>query len=290
VVAVTVTVLARAKINLTLDVLEKRPDGYHEVEMVMQSIELHDRLEFTPVSEGITILVDGGDVPSGEDNLVYRAAKCIRTHGGVRTGVEIYLEKAIPVAAGLGGGSADAAATLVGLNKIWGLGLTLPELMLLGEKLGSDVPFCLMGGTALARGRGEKLQRLQPCPPLGLVLVKPPFGVSTASVYRAYRPIRAEKKPDYRAMVEVITAKDPCGIALHLSNALEPVTFEMHPELAVIKEMLVEAGALGALMSGSGPTVFGLTPELKAARTVAERYQKSGGQQVLVTQTWNPVL
>ena len=280
-------VKARAKINLALDVFEKRPDGYHEVEMVMQSIELHDCLEFTPVPEGITLLVENGDVPAGEDNLVYRAAKSISTYAGVRSGVEIRLKKAIPVAAGLGGGSADAAATLAGLNKIWELGLTLRELMMLGEQLGSDVPFCLMEGTALARGRGEKLERLPPCPPLGLVLVKPPFGVSTASVYRAYVPGKLEKTPHCRNMVEAIENRDPGAIARSLYNALEPVTFAMHPEVAEIKERLLEAGALGALMSGSGPTVFGMSRNLQDARTVAGRYQKIGNEQVLVSRTWN---
>jgi 4-diphosphocytidyl-2-C-methyl-D-erythritol kinase len=281
------TIKARAKINLTLDVLGKRPDGYHEVEMVMQSIGLYDCLEFTPVSEGITILVEGGDLPAGEDNLVHRAASCIRTHGGIRNGIEIRLKKSIPVAAGLGGGSADAAATLAGLNTIWGLGLTLRELMLLGEQLGSDVPFCLMEGTALARGRGEKLMRLPPCPSLGLVLVKPSFGVSTAAVYQACSPGKLKNKPGSGDMVEAIKKRDPGVIAERLYNALEPVTFAMHPEVLVIKEKLLEAGALGALMSGSGPTVFGLTGDLREARGVAGRYQKLAGEQVLITRTWN---
>ncbi len=286
-VDVVMTIKARAKINLTLDVLGKRPDGYHEVEMVMQSIGLYDCLEFTPVSEGITILVEGGDLPAGEDNLVHRAASCIRTHGGIRNGIEIRLKKSIPVAAGLGGGSADAAATLAGLNTIWGLGLTLRELMLLGEQLGSDVPFCLMEGTALARGRGEKLMRLPPCPSLGLVLVKPSFGVSTAAVYQACSPGKLKNKPGSGDMVEAIKKRDPGVIAERLYNALEPVTFAMHPEVLVIKEKLLEAGALGALMSGSGPTVFGLTGDLREARGVAGRYQKLAGEQVLITRTWN---
>ncbi|OPZ75311.1 MAG: 4-diphosphocytidyl-2-C-methyl-D-erythritol kinase [Firmicutes bacterium ADurb.Bin456] len=281
------TIKARAKINLTLEVLGKRPDGYHEVAMVMQSIGLHDCLELTPVSGGITILVEGADLSAGEDNLVHRAASCIRTHCGVRTGIRIRLRKGIPVAAGLGGGSADAAATLAGLNKIWGLGLTQRELMLLGEQLGSDVPFCLMEGTALALGRGEKLVPLPPCPPLGLVLVKPSFGVSTAEVYRACSPGKQENKPDSGDMVEAIKKGSPGSIAECLYNALEPVTSALHPEIMVIKEKLLKAGALGALMSGSGPTVFGLTADLQGARAVAQRYQKLPGQQVLITRTWN---
>lgn len=282
-----ITVLARAKINLTLDVLGKRPDGYHEVEMVMQSIELHDRMEFISGCGEISLTVEGGEVPEGRDNLVYRAAELIRSYGGVRAGVKIRLKKAIPVAAGLGGGSADAAATLAALNEMWGMGLSLSELMALGEQLGADVPFCLLGGTALARGKGEKIEQLSPCPRLGLVLVKPPFGVSTAAVYRSFNPRLVLKKPDNRAMVEAIRTGNVAGIVENLANALEPVTAKMHPEIMEIKEKLMEAGAMGALMSGSGPTVFGLTPDLASARKVAARYKKSG-EQVLVTGTYNP--
>ncbi len=280
-----ITAFARAKINLILDVLGKRPDGYHEVEMVMQSIELHDRLEFSPGSGGISLSVEG-DVPSDESNLAYRAAELIRSHGNIREGVNIRLVKAIPVAAGLGGGSADAAVTLAVLNKIWGTGLSVSELMQLGEQLGSDVPFCLLGGTALARGRGEQLERLPSCPRLGLVLIKPPFGVSTAAVYRAFTPGSVAKMPDNRAMVKAIREGNITGIVNNLANALEPVTFKMHPEAARIKEKLMKAGALGTLMSGSGPTVFGLTRDLESAQAVAARYDRTG-EKVLVTETFN---
>lgn len=283
-----ITALSRAKINLTLDVLGKRPDGYHEVEMVMQSIDLYDRLEFSPGTGGISLTVEGSGVPPGEDNLVYRAAELIRSYCKVKAGAHIRLIKAIPVAAGLGGGSADAAATLATLNNIWGMGLSLSELMLLGEQLGADIPFCLLGGTALARGKGEKLEQLPPCPQLGLVLVNPPFGVSTASVYRAFSPGTAAKRPDNRAMVKAIGEGKVSAIVENLCNVLEPVTAKMHPEIASIKEKLGEAGALGALMSGSGPTVFGLAENLEAARAVAARYTGPGGR-VLVTETFNHV-
>lgn len=232
-------------------------------------------------------MIEGGEIPSGEDNLVYRAAALIRSRGEIRAGVNIRLEKAIPVAAGLGGGSADAAVTLAVLNKMWGIGLSLSELMTLGEQLGADIPFCLLGGTALARGKGEQLEQLPPCPRLGLVLVKPPFGVSTALVYRAFTPGLTVKKPDNRAMVGAIRNKNVAGIVDNLANALESVTINMHPEIAKIKEKLIKAGALGALMSGSGPTVFGLTADLESARSVAARYNQSG-EQVLVTETFNP--
>ncbi|OPY58686.1 MAG: 4-diphosphocytidyl-2-C-methyl-D-erythritol kinase [Pelotomaculum sp. PtaU1.Bin035] len=282
-----ITAYARAKINLTLDVLGKRPDGYHQVEMVMQSIELHDRLEFTPQPGGISLAAPGGEVSSGGDNLVYRAADLLRSLAGAKYGAHIKLEKAIPVAAGLGGGSADAAVTLSTLNKIWGMGLSLAELMALGEQLGSDIPFCLLGGTALASGRGERLEPVPPCPRLGLVLVKPPFGVSTALVYSAYNPALISQRPKTSDMVKAIKEKNVSGIVLNLANMLEPITTSMHPEIAVIKERLMEAGALGVLMSGSGPTVFGVTAGLKAACEVAGRY-KNRGEQVLVTETFNP--
>ncbi len=281
-----VTALARAKINLTLDVLNKRPDGYHEIESVMQSIGLHDRLEFRLADGGISLTVEGAAVPLGADNLVFRAAELIRSYTETKKGVIIHLTKAIPVAAGLGGGSADAAVTLSVLNKMWGAGLSLAELMKLGEQLGSDVPFCLQGGTALARGKGERLEQLSPCPDLGLVLVKPPFGVWTAAAYQAYSPGQAAERPDNRAMVQAIRQGGATGIAKCLANALEPVVIRMHPQIAKIKEKLMKAGAMGTLMSGSGPTVFGLTPDLKSARVLAQRYSEPG-MQVIVTQCNN---
>lgn len=280
----TITAVARAKINLTLDILGKRPDGYHEVEMVMQSIELHDNIEFTPGGRNIILSVEGADLAPGPDNLICRAAELLRRHGTIRAGVKIRLVKAIPVAAGLGGGSADAAAALKALNGLWKTGLSLSELMLLGEQLGADVPFCLLGGTALAKGRGEQLVQLPPCPRLGLILVKPRFSVSTASVYRAYTPGPAVKRPDNRAMTNAIRNKDINGIAQNLANALESVTTRMHPEIERIKAKLIRAGALGVLMSGSGPTVFGLAADTETARAIAGRY-KSDGEEVLVTAT-----
>ncbi len=279
-----VTAVARAKINLTLDVLGKRPDGYHELEMVMQSIELHDDLEFCPAGRDISLTIEGSDLSPGPDNLVYRAAELIRRQGRIRTGVQIRLVKAIPVAAGLGGGSADAAAALRALNEFWKTGLSLSELMSLGEQLGSDVPFCLVGGTALARGKGEQLSQLPACPRLGLVLVKPKFSVSTASVYSAYAPGPAVRRPDNQAMIAAIRNSDISGIATNLANALESVTIRLHPEILEIKTKLLGAGALGVLMSGSGPTVFGLAENMEAARAVAGRYQRDN-ELVLVTAT-----
>jgi len=281
-----IRVYARAKINLTLDVLWKRPDGYHQVETVMQSIKLHDCLEFAPQEKDISLAVPGGEVPSGAENLVYKAALLMRANAGKKCGVSIKLTKNIPVAAGLGGGSADAAATLSTLNEMWGIRFPLQDLLSLGEKLGSDVPFCLLGGTVLAGGRGEMLEPIPPCPRMGLVLVKPSFGVSTASVYHAYDSSPAAGRPETGEMVKAIKEKNIDGIVKNLANVLETATISMHPEIAGIKEKLLEAGALGVLMSGSGPTVFGVVDSLEAARAVAARYQ-SRGEQVLVTETFN---
>lgn len=278
---------ARAKINLTLEVLGKRPDGYHEVEMIMQSIELHDYLEFSSTPGEITLTVEGDGIPTGDQNLAYRAAELLRSCRGIRQGASIYLKKQIPVEAGLAGGSADAAVTLTALNEMWGAGLSLSELMKLGEQLGSDIPFCLLGGTALARGRGEKVQQLPACPSLGVVLVKPPFGLSTAHVYQSFEQKINKNKPDHRGMVYAIERKDEHAICSHLVNMLEPVAVKLHPEIAVIKEKLLQAGAMGVLMTGSGPTVFGLTPDLHTARAVAARYNCID-EQVIVTSILNP--
>ncbi|TEB08449.1 4-diphosphocytidyl-2-C-methyl-D-erythritol kinase [Pelotomaculum schinkii] len=277
---------ARAKINLTLEVLGKRPDGYHEVEMVMQSIELHDYLEFSPTPGKITLTVEGDGLPAGAQNLVYRAADLLRGHRGIRQGASIHLKKYIPVAAGLAGGSADAAATLIALNKMWGTGLSLLDLMKLGERLGSDIPFCLLGGTALARGRGERVERLPACPGLGVVLVKPPFGLSTAHVYQSYKREVSVDKPDHRGMINAIEKNDARAICSHLVNMLEPVAIQLQPAISVIKAKLLQAGALGVLMSGSGPTVFGLTPDLDTAHAVAARYNRRD-EQVIVTNILN---
>lgn len=279
-------VRAHAKINLTLDVLSRRADGYHEVETIMQSIALHDLLEFSPAPEEIIIMVEGEGVPPGEDNLVYRAAELLRRYTGTGKGALIRLVKAIPVAAGLGGGSSDAATALKVLNHLWDLKLGFTELSLLAQKLGADVPFFLAGGTALARGIGELIEPLPPAPVMGLVLVKPPFAVSTAAVYRNFCPGRVGRRPDNMAMTGAVKRKNIPGIAAHLANVLEPVTAAMHPEVVTIKEKLLAAGALGVLMSGSGPTVFGITGvDLESAGRVAGRFYRES-EQLLVTTTF----
>lgn len=275
---------AHAKINLTLGIKGLRPDGYHEVEMVMQSVELHDCLEFSTIPEGIEIITDSPDIPPGSDNLVHRAAALLMEYTGHPGGVRIALKKNIPVAAGLAGGSTDAAAALKGLNEIWELKLTKAELFRLGEKLGADVPFCLLGGTALARGKGEALIPLPSPKALGVLLVKPPFGVSTAGAYRKYDELPPGPQPDTDGMLGALRTGDWDSLCAGLCNVLERATAAMHPEVPEIKKLLLESGAGGALMSGSGPTVFGLFADFPGAREAASGLELPGCG-ILVTRT-----
>lgn len=249
---------APAKINLSLDVLHKRSDGYHEVNMVMTTIDLADRVELTDLySDTIQIISHNRFVPDDERNLAYQAAKLLKEKLGVRRGVAISITKHIPVAAGLAGGSSDAAATLRGLNKLWGLGLSLDELAEIGAEIGSDVPFCVYGGTAVARGRGEKIEHIPAPPPCWVILAKPTIGVSTADVYRNLQ-LQSVHHPDVDGMVKAIKEKNYEKICALAGNVLESVTLNMHPEVAQIKEQMKRFGADVSLMSGSGPTVFGL--------------------------------
>lgn len=251
-------VKAPAKINLSLDVLHKRPDGYHEVKMVMTTIDLADRIELIPLaSDTIQIISHNRFVPDDHRNLAYQAAKLLKEMFGVRQGVGISIAKTIPVAAGLAGGSSDAAATLRGLNKLWKLGLTLDELAELGAKIGSDVSFCVYGGTAVATGRGEKIEHIPAPPPCWVILAKPTIGVSTAEVYRNLN-LNTINHPDVDGMIQAIKNRDYQKICSLVGNVLEDVTLKMHPEVAHIKEQMKRFGADAVLMSGSGPTIFGL--------------------------------
>jgi 4-diphosphocytidyl-2-C-methyl-D-erythritol kinase len=251
-------VKAPAKINLSLDVLRKRDDGYHEVKMIMTTIDLADRLELKELEEDrIEILSHNRYVPDDQRNLAYQAAQLLKERFQVKKGVSITIEKNIPVAAGLAGGSSDAAATLRGLNKLWKLGLTVDELAELGAEIGSDVSFCVYGGTAIATGRGEKIEHIPAPPPCWVILAKPQIGVSTAEVYRNLK-VESVTHPDVDKMVHYIKNEDYEGICSSVGNVLEEVTFRMHPEVAHIKEQMKRFGADAVLMSGSGPTVFGL--------------------------------
>ena len=253
-----VTVEAKAKINLTLDILGTRPDGYHEVEMVMQSVGLSDTISLERRTEGITLRMDGTDLPADETNLAWKAARLFLDEYKIQQGVSVVVEKRIPIAAGLAGGSTDAAGVLIGMNRLFETGFSAKELCALGEKLGSDVPFCIEGGTMLATGRGEVLQRLPDLPPLFVVLAKPPVGVSTAWAYKTFDKAGATRRPDTRAMLAALSEGSAEKAAGLLVNVLEEVTIKEHAIVGEYKRVLSENGALASLMSGSGPTVFGL--------------------------------
>ncbi|MET3291301.1 4-(cytidine 5'-diphospho)-2-C-methyl-D-erythritol kinase [Brevibacillus fluminis] len=250
---------APAKINLTLDVLAKRPDGYHEVEMVMTTVDLADRIDLTLLSDRrIQLECSASFVPDDSRNHAYKAAQLLQEQYNVSQGVHLYIDKQIPVAAGLAGGSSDAAATLRGLNRLWNLGLSLDELAEVGAQIGSDVPFCVYGGTALARGRGVQLQPLATPVPCWVVLAKPPIGVSTADVYGNLAVDRIQSHPSTEDMVRAIDEQDFGLMCSSLGNVLEEVTLSRYPQVRQIKELMLASGADGVLMSGSGPTVFAL--------------------------------
>lgn len=249
---------APAKINLSLDVLHKRPDGYHEVEMIMTTIDLADRIELTWLPEDvIKITSQNRFVPDDQRNLAYQAARLLKDKFHISVGVQINIEKTIPVAAGLAGGSSDAAATLRGLNRLWNLGLSLDELAVLGAEIGSDVSFCVYGGTALATGRGEKIKQLSAPPSCWVVLAKPLIGVSTADVYRRLN-LEGVTHPNTQAMIQAIKDNNFNGVCNNVGNVLEDVTLRLYPEVAQIKDQMYRFGADAVLMSGSGPTVFAL--------------------------------
>lgn len=275
---------ARAKINLALDVLGKRTDGYHEVAMVMQSVALADTVTLAP-ADAVSVVVTGAELDCGPTNLAYRAAVLLRERCGCDRGVSITLAKNIPLAAGLAGGSADAAAVLRGLNFLWRLGLTSSDLEKFAAALGSDVPFCLRGGTVLATGRGELLTPLPALPHAWVVLAKPPVPVSTAWVYGNYRGERVAVHPDIAGMTASLAGGDLPGVAARLANVLETVTVPAHPEIAALKEAMLEYGAMASLMSGSGPTVLGLVQDRRRAEKIAAALQNSAAAWVAVTET-----
>jgi 4-diphosphocytidyl-2-C-methyl-D-erythritol kinase len=255
---VKLLVKAPAKINLALDVLHKRSDGYHEVEMIMTTIDLADRVELSLLEQDkIHILSHNRYVPDDQRNLAFQAAQLLKDRFNVKKGVLISIEKTIPVAAGLAGGSSDAAATLRGLNRLWDLGLTIDELAELGSEIGSDVSFCVYGGTALAKGRGEMITELPAPPTCWVILAKPFIGVSTAEVYRRL-DVNEMAHPNIPGMIEAINEHDYQKVCKNVGNVLEDVTLNLHPEVALIKEQMKRFGADAVLMSGSGPTVFGI--------------------------------
>lgn len=257
---------AYAKVNLGLDVLGRREDGYHDVRMIMQNINLFDKLAIKKkAGKGIKVKTNLSYLPTDSNNLVYRAAALLIDEFDIDSFVDIDLYKFIPVAAGMAGGSADAAAVLYGMNELFGLKLSLEELMKRGVKLGADIPYCLMGGTVLAEGIGEKLTRLKACPDCYFVVAKPPFSVSTKLVYDNLVIDGNTLHPDIDGIMSAIDNQDVKGIASRLSNVLETVTAKEYPDIEGIKDKMREYGALNALMSGSGPTVFGIFEDKEKA-------------------------
>lgn len=274
------TVQARAKINLTLDVTGQREDGYHTVRMVMQSVALHDEVRVVITHgekkpRGIVLTCNLPYLPVDERNLAYRAAELFyRETGALLETCEIHIEKRIPVAAGLAGGSTDAAAVLRALSALHTTGLTDDELCAMGLRLGADVPYCLRGGTMLAEGIGEELTPLPPMPHCWVVLCKPPFGVSTKEVYHEIDAVEISQRPDAAGMIRALENADYAGVCKRLSNVMETVAAAKRRQIGEIKSFLAENGADGTLMSGSGPTVFGLFADENRAKTAAKMLRR----------------
>jgi len=259
---------AYGKVNLGLDVLRRRPDGYHEVKMIMQTVKLHDTLTFETVDEDVIVLSTNADeLPVNEDNLVYKACRMLKQEYQITRGIRVFLQKELPVAAGMAGGSADAAAALIGMNKIFDLQIPKHKLMEYGVKLGADVPYCIMKGTALSEGIGEKLTALAPMPDCYILLAKPPIAVSTKMVYENLHANELEKHPDIDGMVMALEEQSLQGITERMENVLETVTEVRYPVIAEIKACMKECGAMNSLMSGSGPTVFGIFTEKESGES-----------------------
>lgn len=262
---------APAKINLGLDVIRRREDGYHEVKMIMQSIRLFDRLTLTKSrTPGIHLSTNLSFLPTNEDNLVYKSAKLLLDVFDIKGGLDIHLDKRIPVAAGMAGGSTDAASCMLAVNRLFGLKLSINQLMDMGVKLGADIPYCLLKGTALSEGIGEILSPLPKAPDCYVLIAKPGFHVSTRFVYANLKLDETTVHPDIDCMISCIRDNDLYGMCSHMANILETVTIPEHPEIETIKSTMLENGAIGALMSGSGPTVFGIFDNFDKAKAAKE--------------------
>ena len=280
---------ARAKINLGLDVLRKREDGYHDVRMVMQTIGIYDRLIITKIpEEDIRIKSNLFFLPVNENNLIYKAAKLLKDRCGFAGGVEIDLNKFIPVSAGLAGGSTDAASTLFGINRLFDLGLSTKDLLELGVSIGADVPYCVMRGTALAEGIGEKLTALPPLPRCWILIAKPPINVSTKLVYESLDMNGVDRHPDIDGLIDAIKRQDINGVCSLMGNVLENVTVPLYPVIESIKNDMMDNGAINAMMSGSGPTVFGIFPDEETILKCQAFLKKKGeARQVYITESFN---
>lgn len=284
-----ISLKALAKINLGLDVVRRREDGYHEVRMIMQTIHLYDRLDIKRTKEsGIQIQTNLSFLPVNENNLIYKAAKLLMDEFSITDGVSVKLDKRIPVAAGMAGGSTDAAAMLFGMNRLFSLGLTKRQLMERGVQIGADVPYCIMRGTALAEGIGEELSQLAPMVKCPVLIAKPSISVSTKFVYQNLKLDDATVHPDIDRLIDDIRAKNLYDIAAHMGNVLETVTIPNYPVIDEIKKHMLSHGAVGAMMSGSGPTVFGLFDDEATAKKAYKAMRSSHlARQVYLTSVYN---
>lgn len=281
---------ARAKINLGLDVIGRRENGYHDVRMVMQTVGLYDRIIMTRIpEEEIRIKTNIGFLPVNENNLVYKAIMLMKNKYKLDGGIEVDLNKFIPVAAGMAGGSSDATCALFGMNRLFELNVPMKELMKIGVEIGADVPYCLMRGTALAEGIGEKLTRLPDMPFCHILIAKPPVNVSTKLVYEKLDNTDVKLHPDIDGIIEAIKLKDVALVASRMGNVLESVTVPLYPVIDSIKKDMIEHGAMNAMMSGSGPTVFGIFPD-EQSMIACQQFlrQKGEARQVYTTETFTP--
>jgi 4-diphosphocytidyl-2-C-methyl-D-erythritol kinase len=276
---------AYAKINLGLDVLRRRPDGYHEVKMVMQTVDIYDDLFLEKTEKpGVELQIEGSELTAGKDNLICRAAELFMEEKEIAGGVKIRLVKRIPIAAGMAGGSSDAAATLRGMNELWETGCSAQELQKLGVRLGADIPYCVVGGTMLSEGIGEILTPLPAPPECVLLIAKPEISVSTKFVYENLHADTLKSHPDIDGMVEAIRRGKLEGITERMGNVLETVTTKTYPVIEEIKTVMKEKGAENALMSGSGPTVFGIFGQKEQAEAAAAILRERDlAKQVFVT-------
>lgn len=275
---------AHGKINLSLDIVGKREDGYHLLKMVMQSIDLHDEIELYEKAEGVSLSCDKEYVPTDQRNIAYKAAKLLLGEAKEKRGVHIHIKKNIPVAAGLAGGSTDAAAVLKGLNAFYGLGYSEEALMNLGLSLGADVPFCLKGGTCLCEGIGEVVTPLPSFKDRVVVLVKPPFGVSTKDAYGAFSLEKIKRHVETEKLMSAMKQEDLQGVHYYVRNLLENVVLQKHPVVKRVKQQVAQSGAEVTLMSGSGPTVYGIYQEEEVARKAVDALRRYGNE-VILTKT-----
>ena len=280
---------ALGKINLGLDVLGRRPNGYHDVRMVMQTVYLYDQILLEKTDkEGISLETNLFYLPVNENNLIYKAIKMLKDEYHFQGGVEVNLNKFIPVAAGMAGGSTDAASAMFGVNRLYRLGLSTKKMMDLGVNLGADVPYCVMRGTALAEGIGEKLTKLPAVPHMWLLVAKPPINVSTRIVYESLDMNGVTEHPDIDGIIQAVKDQDVNAIAAKMGNVLENVTIPLYPVIDMIKQDMLSHGAINAMMSGSGPTVFGIFPdEQTALQCQAFLKDKGDARQVYITETFH---